>query len=76
MAFKIEGKEMYPNLLVSSLLSNKARQACAQQTEKPFPHKLCSFMSSFCACPANSASIECIFSIMIWYGPTSETGWV
>jgi len=31
--------------------------------EKPFSHKLCSFMSSLCTCPASSASIECIFSI-------------
>jgi len=31
--------------------------------EKPLPHKLCSFTSSLCACPASSASMECIFSI-------------
>jgi len=40
MTFKTEGKEMYPILclrevlLISSLLSGKAWQACAQQTEK------------------------------------------
>jgi len=36
--------------------------------EKPLPHKLCSFTSSLCACPASSASIECIFSIydLVW----------
>jgi len=36
--------------------------------EKPFPHKLCSFMSTLCACPASSASIECIFSTydLVW----------
>jgi len=51
-------------LLVSSLLNGKAWKACAQQTEKNLlPHKLCSFMSSLRACPASSASTECIFSI-------------
>jgi len=37
--------------------------------EKPLPHKLCCFTSSLCACPASSASIECIFSTydLIWY---------
>jgi len=31
--------------------------------EKPFLHKLCSVVSSLCACAAGSASIESIFSI-------------
>jgi len=31
--------------------------------KKTLPHKLCSFTSSLRACPASSASIECIFSI-------------
>jgi len=36
--------------------------------EKPLPHKLCSFTSSLCTCPASSASIECIFSTyrLVW----------
>jgi len=36
--------------------------------EKPLPHKLCSFMSSLCECPASSASVECIFAIydLVW----------
>ena len=36
--------------------------------EKPLPHNVCSFTSSLCACPAISASIECIFSTygLIW----------
>jgi len=42
MAFKIEGKEMYPIFVFakcfSSLLSGKAWQACAQQTEKNHSH--------------------------------------
>jgi len=43
MAFKIEGKEMYTIfifavLLVSSLQSDKAWQACAQQTENSHSH--------------------------------------
>ena len=43
MAFKFEGKEMYPIfvsavLLVNSLQSGKAWQACAQQTEKRQSH--------------------------------------
>jgi len=50
-------------LLVSSLLNGKAWQACAQQTEKSLPHKLYSFTSSLRACPASSASAQCIFSI-------------
>jgi len=43
--------------------------------EKPPPHKLCSFTSNLCTCPASSASIYCsvFFPYMIWYGPTSET---
>jgi len=55
-------------LLVSSLLNGKAWQPCAQQTEKPLRHKLCSFTSSLCACPASSTSTECIFSIydLVW----------
>jgi len=59
-------------LLVSSHLSRKVWQACAQQTEKPLLHKLCSFTSSLCACLASSASEECIYQYMIWYGPKSE----
>jgi len=31
------------------------------EREKPLPHNHCSFTSSLCACPASSASIECIF---------------
>jgi len=43
MAFKFKGKEMYPIfvsavLLVNSLQSGKAWQACAQQTEKRQSH--------------------------------------
>jgi len=36
--------------------------------EKIFPHKLCSFTSSLCACPASSAPIERIFLIcdLVW----------
>ena len=65
MAFKIEGKKCSPSLvwqvlLVSSLLSGLASM-CTTNREKPFPHKLSSFMSSLCACPASSASTECIF---------------
>jgi len=71
MAFKIEGEEMYhifvfAVLLASSLQSGKAWEACAQQTEKPIPHKLCSFMSSLCACLASSASI--VYFVNIWFG--------
>ena len=50
-------------LLTSSLVSGKAWQACAQQTEKNHSHKFCSSTSSLCACSASSAAIECIFSI-------------
>jgi len=57
-------------LLVSSLQSGKAWQACAQQTEKPpLPRNLRSFTSSLCACPASSEYTECIFSTygLVWY---------
>jgi len=32
--------------------------------QKPFPHKLCSFMSSLYACPAGSASIAGITNLL------------
>jgi len=43
MAFKFEGKEMYPIfffavLLVNSLQSGKVWQACTQQAEKRYSH--------------------------------------
>jgi len=74
MAFKIEGKEMSAHLcfhkvlLVSLFLSGKAWQACAQRTGKNHSHTNCSFISSLWACPASSASIECIFSTyaLVW----------
>ena len=43
---------------------------------KPLPHHLCSLTSSLCACHVSSASIECIFSTYVLYGPTSETVWM
>jgi len=51
-------------LLVSSLLSCKAWQACAQQTKKATPTQHLQFHVKFMCntCPASSASIECIFS--------------
>ena len=36
---------------------------CTANTEKPLPHKLCSFTLSLRVCPASSASTEWIFSI-------------
>jgi len=39
-------------LLVNSLQNGKTSQARAQQTEKSLPHKLCSYTSSLCTCPA------------------------
>ena len=50
----------------------------AANREKPLPHKLCSFTSSLCTCPASSASTvySVFFRHMVWYGPTSETAWM
>jgi len=57
-------------LLVSSLIKwNKGLASmCTANRGKPLPHKLRCFTSSLCACPAGSASIECIFSIhdLVW----------
>jgi len=55
-------------LLVNSLLSDKAWQACAQETEKPHPHKLHSFTWSLCASSASSPPLECISSLydLVW----------
>ena len=64
MAFQIESKEMYPIFVFIVLLVTW--QACAQQPEKNHSHTLCRFMSSLCACPASSASIEYFFNI--WFG--------
>jgi len=67
MAFKAEGKEMYL-IFVFAKYCWSAHSCNAWQVEKPFPHKLCSFMSSLCACPASSPSLECIFSTydLVW----------
>jgi len=62
-------------LLVSSLLSGKARQACAQKTEKNHSHT-----NSAVSCRVYVHALlvqhlwSVIFSIlyMIWYGPNSE----
>ena len=51
-------------LLVSSLLNDKAWQACAQKTEKNRYHANSAVSRQILrACPASSASTECIFSI-------------
>jgi len=69
MAFKIDGKEMYPSLFLQSvvgqftLLSDYSLASMhTANREKLLPHNLCTIMSSLCACPASSAAIECIFS--------------
>ena len=80
MAFKIEGKAMYP-IFVSAKCCYSIRPSSQASMhtaiiEKPLPHNFCSFMSSLCACPASSAFIKHIFQHTIWYCPTSATGWV
>ena len=71
MAFQCEGKEVYPIFVFAkccwSIHSKVVRFGKhAHHREKPLPHKLCSFTSSLCACPASSASIMYIFNI--WFG--------
>ena len=75
---KIEGKKCTPSLFSPSVVGHftpKWYDLASMHTAnrgKPFPHKLCSFMSSLCACSTSSASIECLFQQMIWYGPKSR----
>jgi len=75
MAFKIEGKEMYLNiwfcnvLLMRSLLSGKAWQACAQQTErmmyklKNHSHTNSAVSHQVYAHALLVQQLECIFSL-------------
>jgi len=44
--------------------------------EKTLPHNLCSFTSSSCACPASSASVECISSTYdsVWFSKRKSLG--
>jgi len=53
-------------LLVSSLLSGKAWQAYAQQTEKNHSHTNSAVHVKFMSCPASSASMVYFFNI--WFG--------
>jgi len=58
MAFKFEGKENYPIFVFAkccwSIQSKVVRLGKrAHSREKPLLHKLCSFTSSLCTCPAN-----------------------
>ena len=73
MACKLEGEEMYPIFDFANFWSVHSKvssvvlawKECAQKTKKnPFPHKLCSFMSSSSACPASSASIASIINLL------------
>jgi len=63
MVFKSECKEMYPSLLLQSVVGQftpkwqgLARTRTANR-EKSLTHKLWIFTSSLCTCPASSASI-------------------
>jgi len=59
MAFKIEGKEMYPIFALAGVVGQftpKAWQACAQQTEKNIPTQTLQFHVKFMCMP-------CWFSI-------------
>jgi len=70
MAFKSEGKEMYPIFVFAkrcwSIHPKVVRFGKLADREKPLPHKLCRFTSSLC--PARSASIWRIFSTygLVW----------
>jgi len=70
MAFKCEGKEMYPIFVFAVLLVTKHAHR-----EKPLPHKLCRFTSSLHALLVQHLYSE-FFQYMIWHGPTSETAWM
>ena len=66
MAFKIEGKEMYPIFVfvkccwsVHSKVVRLGNHAHSKQ-RKATPRQTLRFTSSLCACPASSC-IECIF---------------
>jgi len=73
MVFKIEGKEMYPILFsqcswpVHSKVVRLSKHAHSKQ-RKATPTQSLQFHVKLCACPANSASIECIFSTygLVW----------
>ena len=79
MAFKFEGKEMYPNLVfavlwVISLHSGKACQECAQQTEKSQSNTKSAVSLQVCVYALLVQHLySAFFQHMVWYGPTSET---
>ena len=47
-------------LLVNSLQSGKAWQACVQKREKSHDHKTLQFHLKLCTCPTSSASIQSV----------------
>jgi len=65
MAFKIEGKEMYPIFVFAKCCWSVHPKGLASMRtangEKLFPHKLCRFMSSLCACRASSSIYRVYF---------------
>ena len=68
------GKKIYPIFVFESVVGkftprwHGLASMRAANREKPLAHKLRSFKSSLCTCPASSASIECIFSVyrLVW----------
>jgi len=63
MAFKFESKQSTTSWFWKCCIHSKVVRLITRTAnkKKPIPHKLCSFTSSLCTCPASSASIECIF---------------
>ena len=60
-------------LLVSSLLSGKAWQACAQQTEKNHSHTNCAVAHQvYVHALLVQHQYSGFFQYMVWYGPTSN----
>ena len=69
------GRRKVPTM---SLVLVSVRNICFRKTSgsnMEAPHKLCSFTSSLCTCPASSASTvyRVFFRHIVWYGPSSET---
>jgi len=83
MAFKIEVKNVpilvLPKVLFFSSLhrSGGAWPTCTQQTEKSYAHTTSAVS---CQVHVHALLVQHLYSVfyqhMVWYGPTSERGWV
>ena len=72
---KLRVKRCTPSLFSQSVIGKSNPKFCGLTSmrtanrEKPFAHKIWSFPSSLCTCPAGSASIERIFwaYYLVWF---------